>query len=118
MDLSYAAYVGYGVLIPVDPYERNDKGMYPDEAVDQILSVGAVRSVCPDVGHLTATTYPQNMFFLVTQCDSAELGEYTRFTRDNDTGSWDWQLDYLVQLMGWSGFDIERPSWFVVSNVY
>lgn len=118
MGFSHEAYVAYGVRVPVGPYVSDDAGLYPSEQVDQALSVPTLRAFCPDVGHLEAGDYDRDMFFVVTKCDSAELGTYTRITYGDDTQDWDVQLERFLDVMGWSRLfpDLEPPGWFVVAD--
>lgn len=118
MGFSHEAYVAYGVRVPVGPYQYDDTGRSPGEQVDQALSVPTLRAFCPDVGHLEAGDYDADFFFVVTKCDSAELGTYTRITPDEDTRDWDVQLERFLEVMGWARLfpDLEAPSWFVVAD--
>lgn len=116
MGYSQEAYVAYGVYIPLDPYAQDEAGLLTTEQVDQALSVPTVKIECPEVGHLSAGDLDRDKFFLVTQCDSAELGQYIRLIPNVDTEDWNHQLAHLIDTMGWSGLDLEPPSWFVVSD--
>lgn len=120
MGFSHEAYVAYGVRVPVHPYHYDDTGRSPGEQVDQALSVPTVRDFCPDVGHLEAGDYDRDQFFIVTKCDSATLGEYTRITYDgHDTADWNRQIQRLIEIMGWDRLypDLEPPAWFVVADM-
>lgn len=122
--MDYSAYVAYGVHIPVNPYRSDDTGLFPDEQVDKALSVPTVKAACPDVGHIQAGDYDRDRFFLVTKCEEAEPGSYTRIGRDtlgrstsDDELSWDRQILHLIEIMGWSGLaDGFEPGWFVISD--
>jgi hypothetical protein len=118
MGFRHGAYVAYGVRVPVDPYVSDDAGLYPSEQVDQALSVPTLCASCPDVGYLEAGDYDADFFFVVTKCDSATLGTYTRITYGDDTRDWDVQLERFLEVMGWSRLfpDLEAPSWFVVRD--
>lgn len=119
MGFSHEAYVAYGVRVPVNPYHYDENGRSPGEQVDQALSVPSVKEACPDVGHLEAGDYDRDQFFIVTKCDSATLGEYTRITYDGDTERWNVQLERFLEVMGWARLfpDLETPSWFVVADM-
>lgn len=117
MGFSHDAYVAYGVRIPLGAYQSDDEGLYPSEVVDLVLSVPTVKAYCPDVGHLQAGAYDEDFFFLVTKCDSAALGEYTRITYDDTDADWDIQLERVVEVAGWRHLDLEPPSWFVVADM-
>jgi hypothetical protein len=119
MGFSHEAYVAYGVRIPVHPYHYDDTGRGPGEQVDQALSVPTLKAFCPEVGHLQAGDYDADFFFVVTKCDSATLGAYTRIVPDEDTRDWDVQLERFLEVMGWDRLfpDLEPPSWFVVADM-
>lgn len=121
MGFSYAAYVAYGVRIPVNPYSYDDNGRPPAEQVDQALSVPTVKAACPDVGHMQAGAYDNDVFFIVTKCESA--GYEPTWIHDlvnsseADELSWDRQILHLIEIMGWSGLaDSFQPGWFVISD--
>ncbi len=117
MGFSEEAYVAYGVHIPVDPHSYDEADMSIGEQVDQALSVPTVKIACPEVGHLSAGDYDKDKFFLVTKCDSAQLGEYIRVSLGSGTEDWDRQLAHMIELMGWSNLELESPSWFVVADL-
>lgn len=113
------AYVAYGVYIPeISPHAYSETaGMSVPEQVDQALSVPTVKTACPEVSHLSAGDYDEDKFFLVTKCDSAELGEYIRITPGTNTERWDCQLTHFIEIMGWSKLKLEPPTWFVVADL-
>lgn len=117
MGFSYDAYVAYGVHIPVDPYRYDESGHLPSDQVDLALSVPTVKEACPDVRYLEAGQYDENMFFLVTRCEGAELRTYKRIESLAEEVDWDRQIKHLIEVMGWGGLvDVIDPGWFVVAD--
>lgn len=119
MGISHEAYVAYGVHVAVHPYRYDENGRSAGEQVDQALAVPTVGEACPDVGHLQAGAYDRDMFFLVTKCDSAEPGEYTRIGSDETPatrGDWNRQLTHFLEVMGWTKLATEEPGWFVIAD--
>lgn len=118
MGISYDAYVAYGVRVGINPYSYNESGHDPGVQVDGALSVPTVKEACPDVGHLEAGAYDQNHIFLVTACESAGLGGYTRIGEGFEArnADWDRQITHLIEIMGWGNLVDEKPGWFVVSD--
>lgn len=124
MSISHGSYLAYGLRVSINPYEYNDEGLTPGEQVGQALSVPTVRATCPDVGHLQAGAYDDDMFFLTTECHTAEIAEVHWIGSGSDGNAqakrldWDRQLYRMVEIMGWREL-ICKPhtaGWFIVTD--
>lgn len=113
------AYLAYGLHIPVDLYAHD--GRTPGEVVDEALSAPGMKIWCPDVGHLGSGAYDPGSFFLVTACESADLGTHTKVDvtgSEHLEGGWDRQLTYLLACLGWHHmYELEPPGWFIVADI-
>jgi hypothetical protein len=111
MGMSHSTYFAYGVRIGTDEY-----GWQSSEHAETELP--KVKDSCPDVGHLSAGDYDQDMFFLVTECTEIKLGEFehvtpTRVSAEQQAG-WDRQLTEAAKALGYS--DVSAPGWFAVPD--
>lgn len=114
MSMWHATYLAYGLHVPVDAY-----GGECDRA-DETLGRPAVKRLCPDVGHLTAGGYDEDMFFLVAKVIRVELGNYLRIGKEYGEleAGWDCQLREAVQELGYTQYTgLEEPGWLVIPDV-
>ena len=114
MSFDQTACLAYGFRVPVGHHDQSAA-----ELVDGTLADPAVKSLCPDVGHLEAGTLNRKYFFLVTACESADLGSFTPVDptgSEHLKGGWDSQLRCLLVFLGWHRYDLEPPGWFLVCD--
>ncbi|MEU2120023.1 hypothetical protein ABZ567_31300 [Streptomyces sp. NPDC016459] len=113
MGMYHSTYFAYGLRIPLD--------VHPWTETDRIdAELGAVKSQCPDVGHLSAGDYDRDMLFLVTQSDEIALGEYGRaaLATPEQRADWDRQLRTAVDHLGYGHpQDLEEPGWLCIPDL-
>ncbi|MDK0520366.1 hypothetical protein [Streptomyces sp. ML-6] len=108
-----STYLAYGLRIPTDAHPWHESGR-----IDAGLTT--IRDLCPDVGHLTAGQYDQDMVFLVTQYTEIELGTYGRTTTATaeQVADWNRQLANAVDHLGYGHIrDLDAPGWIAIPDV-
>ena len=117
MGFSTSAYHFYGVHVPKS--EWSEKWATAEaELLDPIIH--AVKDLAPDVTHLTAGAYDEDMLFLCIHQHGVsvevKLGTYRHVTVGNvrDLG-WDAQLLAVADTMGYELTD--WPGWITVPDV-
>lgn len=117
MGFSTSAYHFYGVHIPKDQWS-NDWAGSEAEMIDHAIK--AVKDDAPDVRHLTAGGYDDDMLFLCIRQEGVstevKLGTFRHVAEDDVQNSgWDEQLFAVVQAMGYR--KTGRPGWITVPDV-
>lgn len=117
MGYSTSARYFYGVHIPT--HEWTDRWADAEgERLDPVIH--AVADLAPDVMHLTAGEYDQDMLFLVIHrpgfLTEVPIGEFVKIVseKSRDLG-WDAQLTAVVQAMGYK--DVDSPGWIFLPDV-
>lgn len=111
MGFSRSTYFAYGIRINTDQYAW-------EEADHAETELPKIKSACPDLGHLSAGDYDQDDFFLVTRCNTVELGTFIHVTPQTATperiADWDRQLIAAAMALGYT--DTSAPGWLVVPD--
>lgn len=112
MGMYHSTYFAYGIHIPLNGHAWEES-----ERAD--VSLQRVKAECPDVGHLSAGDYDRDMFFLVTQCDSVDLGQFRHVnpqSADADQlADWNRQLAAAARALGHD--KTGEPGWLTVPDV-
>ncbi|MFI9200207.1 hypothetical protein [Streptomyces sp. NPDC053048] len=109
MGMYRSTYVAYGFRIP-------DTGS-PCEMADR-LDAQLTDPCFPDVGHIQAGDYDQDMTFLVTECTEVELGEFKATicrTTAEQCAIWNDQLVKAAEAIGLD--EIPDPGWLVIPDL-
>ncbi|MFI2426550.1 hypothetical protein ACH5A7_21045 [Streptomyces sp. NPDC018955] len=113
MGMYHSTYFAYGLHIPVDgpAWAETDR-------IDSELA--KLKDRCPDVGHLSAGHYDDDMVFLVTKTDEVRLGSYGRanLATDEERAAWNLQLAHAVVALGYDELpDLAEPGWLCIPDL-
>ncbi|MFG2225356.1 hypothetical protein [Streptomyces sp. NPDC048644] len=113
MGYYHSSYFAYGLRIPTDAHLWDET-----DRIDRVLAT--IKDRCPNVGHLTAGAYDDDMLFLVAECNAVSLGEYGRAASATaeQRASWDHQLAHAVHHLGYGSISgLEAPGWLCVPDL-
>jgi hypothetical protein len=117
MSIDYTAYAAYGVQVIDAPYDEVNN-LDAEQQVDGILNGTELKTLCPDVGHLSGYGRGSKSFSLVTECVDSDSGEAVPFeTSPAQEAEWTRQLLIAVNRLGWLDHVPDPPHWFVTLHV-